>query len=65
MSEHTELNCHCRKCGCNFSYLENYEYAIDAIVCPQCKITQFRNIQECVIDTPDDYSCTSPLPCST
>lgn len=53
MSEPSEVKCHCRKCGCSFSYQEGYEYAIDAVVCPRCKITQFRDMQECVIDTPD------------
>lgn len=53
MSEPSEVKCYCRKCGCSFSYQEGYEYAIDAVVCPRCKITQFRDMQECVIDTPD------------
>lgn len=54
MSETVQLNCHCRKCGCRFSYFEAYEYAIDAIVCPGCKITQFRNSKELVIDEPEN-----------
>lgn len=54
MPETVQHSCRCRKCGCHFSYFEGYEYAIDAIVCPQCKITQFRNMEELLIDNPDN-----------
>lgn len=54
MRSENEMSCHCRKCGCIFSYFDGYEYAIDAIICPQCRITQFRDSAELVIDSPDD-----------
>lgn len=54
MEERKTLECHCKKCGCRFPYSDGYEYAIDAVICPQCRVTQFRNALECVIETPDD-----------
>lgn len=49
----TGNNCHCRQCGHSFAYSDGYEYAIDAIVCPRCHITQFRTSSEDYIDSPE------------
>lgn len=47
-------DCHCRKCGHSFAYADGYEYALDALVCPRCHITQFRMPSGHFIDSPDD-----------
>lgn len=41
---------HCNCCGYDFFEEEGYEYAINAIVCPNCGATRFEGDDDTIIE---------------